>query len=608
MARKNVLTRGKKRKADQLASDNKLAEAKALWTSICRIDPLDGEAWAKLSAIHRRLGELADAVTSGRRAVDRQPGLAFAHYVLAAGLDCTGKVEEALTSYRRALQLKPDFAVVHYLMGNALQRIGRIDDAVASWRTAIGIQPDFFEALCNLGSALITVNLMDDGAIVLKKALALRPHSTAPLLNLAVVAERADRIEDAIACYEQALRNDPDAIDVLAGFAALLEKLGRCDAAKPLIARGLALAPAHPLLSLAAARVARRQGRIQEAAELLEALDDHGTANSIAGEVKILLGQLYDQLGQPERAFPLFVEGNRRTALATPTSAATAERYLATLDTWSQYLNPAFVAAGSSNDQLRDDAPIFLVGFPRSGTTLLEQILDSHPALQTLEEKPAAAAMERAFLDLADAAPGRNVVDLGSKQVSHLRQLYHDEVARHLKRDPGSALVDKLPLNIVRVPMIWRVFPNARFILALRHPYDVCLSCFMQSFAINDAMANFFTLEDTARLYVRVMQLWKDYARALPLRYCLIRYEDLIGDVEGEARRLLDFLGVGWDDAVLGHTTRARERRSINTPSYHQVTQPVYQRAKERWKHYANDLEPVMPLLRPFVEHFGYTV
>jgi Sulfotransferase family len=154
--------------------------------------------------------------------------------------------------------------------------------------------------------------------------------------------------------------------------------------------------------------------------------------------------------------------------------------------------------------------------------------------------------------------------------------------------------------------LIWRVFPDAKFILAVRHPCDVCLSCFMQNFALNQAMATFYSLESTAALYAKVMGLWQQYVQKLPIRYHRIRYEDLVSNFEHETRRLLDFLEVGWDDAVLQHTEHARKRGTISTPSYHQVTQPIYQHAKYRWKRYAKQLESVMETLQPYIEYFGY--
>lgn len=606
MARRNPLSHAKKLQANQLARENRLEEARALYETVCRTDKLDVEAWIKLSAIQRRLGHGQEAVECGRHAVKLQPSLALAHYTLAAALHSQGKMEEALASYRRTLQLDPNFALVHYLLGNVLEHTGHMDEALASYRRAIALQPGFFEAMNNLGAALTRLNLLDEAAEVFRQALTLRPNAPEVLANLGSVAERKGQVEAALALFQRALLVRPNAVEVIARLAAFLEKQGRLDEAKAQIECGLALTTPHPLLALAAARVARSEGRIQDAVALLEAIDVKALGHGMAGEIQILLGQLHDRFEDAAKAYPLLLEGNRRLALANRSGEADASHYLESIRMASRYLSSQLVESVVGEAVAAEDTPVFLVGFPRSGTTLLEQILDCHPALQALEEMPAAAAMERVFRGWAGERL-EALAELDPGQVSDLRQAYFAEVGRHVKRRPGTALVDKLPLNLVRVPLIWRVFPNARFILALRHPCDVCLSCFMQSFAINEAMASFSTLESTVRTYAAVMGLWQDYARVLPLRYYAVRYEDMVTDFESETRALLDFLGVGWDDALLRHAEHARQRSTINTPSYHQVTQPIYQHAKYRWKRYAKELEPMMPILRPYIEHFGYT-
>jgi hypothetical protein len=214
--------------------------------------------------------------------------------------------------------------------------------------------------------------------------------------------------------------------------------------------------------------------------------------------------------------------------------------------------------------------------------------------------------MVRAFEDMAQGRENA-LAELSEAQIAQLRKTYFDEVAHHIELRPGNLLVDKMPLNTVNVHLIWRVFPQAKFILAIRHPCDVCFSCFMQNFRINEAMASFFSLDSAARTYDAVMRTWLEAAARLPLDFHRIRYEDLVADFEGETRALLTFLGVGWDDQVLGHTEHAIRRGTINTPSYHQVTQPIYAHAKFRWKRYASQFAPVMPTLKPYIEYFGYT-
>lgn len=607
MAKKNILTQGKKTRADQLALANRLDEALALYAGVCKTDPMDVEARVKLSVTQRRLGHLNEAEASARRAVLLAPGLAFAHHALGAALQGLGKLEEAILSYRQAARLKPDYADCHYLLGNCLMENGSLQEAEEALRRAIGLRVGFFEALSDLGALLLMMGRGDEGAAVLQQALALRPDSPEVLANLANLLEMDERVEEAIELYQRALGARPDSPDVLAKKAELLEKSGRLEEARRDVEAGLGRFPDHPLLNLVAARIARRDGRHAEAANQLEGLLALPMAQYTRGEIHLLLGQLRDRLGQHDAVLAHLMEGKRLTAAAAADREGRGrQRFLDKIQASRAWVTdrlaaaprPAPVAEAEKN-------PIFLIGFPRSGTTLLEQILDSHPRLQTLEEKPTAGAVEQAFLGMVDGTddPLASLTDDG---IAKLRKVYWQEVDRHVIRRPGARLVDKLPLNTVRVPLLWRIFPEAHFILAIRHPCDVTLSCLMQNFGANDAMAGFVSLESVAGIYAEVMAAWRFFADRLPLKWHRIRYEDLVSDFEPEARRLLEFLEVGWDEAVLDHTRRAQQRAVINTPSYHQVTQPIYQHAKYRWKRYAREFAPVMATLAPFVEHFGY--
>ena len=249
--------------------------------------------------------------------------------------------------------------------------------------------------------------------------------------------------------------------------------------------------------------------------------------------------------------------------------------------------------------------PSFLVGFPRSGTTLLDQILDNHPGIQVMDERPIFDTISHTITkDFDDFAAAFSA--LGQKELRENRELYFQLVDQYLARRPGTLLIDKLPLNIRHVPLILRLFPSAKFILVLRHPCDVVLSNFMQRYKLNEAMANFFTLADAAHCYARVMYLWQKCAAQLPMTYHTVRYESLVTDFETEVRSLLEFLEVGWDEAVLGYATRAREKAIINTPSYQAVTEPINTRAKFRWVRYREQMKPILDDLAPFVEAFGY--
>lgn len=608
MAKKNVLTQGKKAKADEAALAGRLDDAQALLKGICRTDPGDTEAWVKLALIEKRLGHFQNSEACARRAIALSPRIGFCHHALGVALHSQGKSQNAIAAYRKAIELQPDFADSYFLLGGALHESGQVADAILNYRKALNFRPDFPEALGDLGAILLDIGDVEEGIAALEQALALQPDNVIARTNLSIGLRLQGKIDQALGNFRHALLLAPDSVDVMAGLAGLLEKTGELAEAKMLVERGLEMAPQHPAANLVAAQLARREKRFQDAADMLENIRGQALPPDIAGDIELTLGQIYDDLGDPARAYPLIVGGKSKKAAVCLLHDGDRRKYLERIARIRGLVSPDLAqrsrprAVGAALDS---PDPVFLIGFPRSGTTLLEQILDSHPAIQAMEEKGAVAVMVNAVLSAASERDDA-LAELDVEDIDRLRELYFDEVKRHLDLRTGSLLLDKMPLNIVNTPIIWRVFPNAKYILAVRHPCDVSLSCLMQNFAVNEGMAGFFSLEDTVSTYAAVMEAWQEYVDALPLDYHRIRYEDLVANVEGESRRLLTFLGVPWNDAVLKHTEHARQRGAINTPSYHQVVQPIYQHARYRWERYEREFAPVMETLRPFISYFGY--
>ncbi|KGD65744.1 sulfotransferase [Alcanivorax nanhaiticus] len=274
-----------------------------------------------------------------------------------------------------------------------------------------------------------------------------------------------------------------------------------------------------------------------------------------------------------------------------------------------------------------DHPPVFLIGFPRSGTTLLEQVLDAHPDVQALEEQPTMAAVLRqsgAWMNAKANMDGAlKTTDnwkqqwlasfdylsrINEKQVVELRDAYYKVVDEKMKYNRSNLLIDKMPLNTVDMGLILKIFPNAKFIVALRHPCDCVLSAYMQSFQMNDAMANFLDLGAAASFYRNVMSLLWQYEKVFDLRDRVhaIRYEDLIEDLDGEAAKVINFLGLEWNDAVTRYDEHARQRGTLATPSYQGVTQKIYSSSKERWRNYAQWMAPVLHHFEEAAERYGY--
>jgi hypothetical protein len=251
------------------------------------------------------------------------------------------------------------------------------------------------------------------------------------------------------------------------------------------------------------------------------------------------------------------------------------------------------------------ESPIFIVGFPRSGTTLLELVLDAHPQLKSIDEQP---FLQNALDDMLSEEvryPGE-LAALTQAQLERIRRAYWAKAARRVERAPGQRLIDKNPLNVLRLPVIKRLFPNAKVIFAIRHPCDVILSCFMQHFRAPDFALLCKDIPSLAAAYRRIFDFWHSQQALLQADVLELRYEQFVEDFEPTARRVFDFLELPWDEAVLSPAKRAHEKQFISTPSYSQVVQPINARAVGRWRNYQAHFTASLPVLMPYLERWDY--
>jgi hypothetical protein len=246
---------------------------------------------------------------------------------------------------------------------------------------------------------------------------------------------------------------------------------------------------------------------------------------------------------------------------------------------------------------------VFLVGFPRSGTTLLENVLAAHPDVVSLEERDLLDAARDAYL-IADGGPGR-LAAIGSGEALRLREGYWKAVRGFGVEPRGRVFIDKMPLASINLPLIAKLFPGAKVLFAQRDPRDVVLSCYRRRFAMNASMHQLLTLEGAAGFYAAVMRLSALYRQILPLELQLVRYEALVEDLVGVAGEACRFVGLDWHADMLAFSERAR-MRGVTTPSAAQVARGLNREGVGTWRRYRTQLEPVLPTLRPWVEAFGY--
>jgi tetratricopeptide (TPR) repeat protein len=538
------------------------AEAAACYEKVVAADPRDFEIWNNLGNARRENGDLDGAAAALERARALRPDLPAVHFNLGLGLSQAGRLEEGVAAFAEALRRGPQTPEALFEMGKALRLLGRHEEALASLDRAAALARGTADVHLERGRALAGLQRFGLAEAAYQDALAAQPGLAAAFLERGILLERENRLDRLGALLDEAEAQGGPRGDLAYLHALALEREGKREEA-------LAEARAAPPLE----GVRRAQ----------------------------LIGRLADRLGDAAAAFAAYGEMNRLVAEEQPKARDEAAGYRAHVRALANMLTPDYAAAWSAAEPRRErPAPAFLVGFPRSGTTLLDTMLMGHDGIHVLEEVPILDRVGKALGDFA------RLPTLGKDETERLRALYFAELDALGPVLPGRLVIDKLPLNMLGAPLIHRLFPEAKFIFAQRHPCDVVLSCFMQNFELNGAMANFLDLEDAAALYDLVLGFWTRCGEMLPLDVHALRYEDLVADQAGQMRALLDFLGLAWDGKVLDHQGTAARRGLIVTPSYNQVAQPIYTRSLGRWWRYGAHLAPILPILKPWAEHMGY--
>lgn len=522
-----------------------------------------------------------------------------------------GEVERAQKLAKKVLRADAQNTDAMGILGNALADANRYEEAVRYLQKAISIKPTY-DRFNDLGIALAGLGQHQDAIDAYQQSLHVTPGASVVLNNLGLAQFELGQTEDAVDSYNRAINAEPTNPFIRYNLFEALERRNRIEELQTALDDAVAAIGPHPQFALAKASLLKKQKQYQEAIDALSAVHPEQHQTMIL-DPKFwrkrvhMLGDLFDRLDDTSQAMTAFQESNRLIDLYERPTGVNKNDYLARVKMLTD-----FFTAFDGNDwpplvPMDDHAdPIFLVGFPRSGTTLLDVILRGHPNIATLEEYPLISTAVTALHECDDREP-QAIRTMTAEDMHRIRAAYFNERTRHLADDERQkpVIIDKLPLNLIEAGFIQRIFPNAKFILALRHPCDSVLSCYMHTFKLNSAMANFLTLEDAAKLYDQAFSLWELYRQALPLSVFTVRYEDVVADLDNTVRPLISFLNLEWHDGVLDHTGTARKSR-IDTPSYNQVIEPIYKRADGRWTKYEPSFDAVMPNLSPWIEKHGY--
>lgn len=558
-----------------------------------------------LGLVHCRLGDPVRGVEHLRAAAQAEPDNPAFAIMLARALVDAGRADEVLQMPEPPpAGRSPTALAMWQSRAEAADAAGRTQIAADAWARVAEAAPGDWRAQGNLANALKAQQRWAEAAEALVAASRLNPAESAIRDDAVATCIRAGiqhqdllRFDEAAEVFRRAYELTPSNPAIIRHLGAALERTNRLEDLAALLDEALGQGVPEQQLGYLRAVLARRRGQLEDARDLLmqaDPADDPVAWNALKSKIE-------DSLGNSHSAFDAATAMNRaavgRSVTVGPeewerqTAAYRDEqRSLARVITpeWGKRV-PVLV-------QPVRQRIAFLVGFPRSGTTLIDTFLLGHPEIEVLEEKQLVAAAAEVAGPIA-GLPGVSLATLERARGAYLDRLADEVGARF-----GGLTVDKFPLDMASAPLIHAMFPTAPILFAQRHPCDVVLSGFLQPFGV----VNFSDIGAAADYYDAMMSVWTASLEALPLKAHTIVYEELVQDPEAVLREAVAFLGLDWDNRILDHRRTAKSRGTIVTPSYDQVTEAVSTKASGRWRRYRDQLEPVLPVLLPWAERLGY--
>jgi len=609
-----------------------------------------------LGAALTRQGRPEDAEDFLRQVVDNNPDYAKGHEQFGATMLALGRPEAAIESFRRALELNPAFDAAHLQLGQTLLSLGReaeasevmesfvrqkphrkrlteaadlhrngnykeaekiyrdilkedpdnvsamrllaklamkmeqYRDAVVLLKQVVRLAPDYRVALLDLGHAQTELHELEDAVATVERAISLDPNSYGGYIALANALARSSRTNEAVAAYRKASVLRPELAGTYLGLGNVLKTLGKQREAIEAYRKGLSLQPDFAELYWSLSNLKTFRFDWDEVEAMKAELAKPGLSDAAAVHFCFALGKASEDYRDYARAFEYYERGNalrRMQESYDPVHTEVIHERIRAVFT-KEFLEQA---RGGGHADVR---PIFIVGLPRSGSTLIEQILASHAEVEATHELPEGGRLIR-FIEQRRVGRGHYpeaVSGFSAEEFATLGKRYDEQTRRY--RSGAPYFIDKMPNNFANLGLLSLILPNALFINAMRDPMDTCLSCYKQLFARGQSFT--YDLDDLGNYYLEYRRMMDHWHAVMPGRILDVQYENVVDDLEAQVRRLLDYCGLAWDMACLEfHNTK----RAIRTASSEQVRQPIYTDAVDHWKKFGNALNQLVEILDP---------
>ena len=563
--------------------------------------------WNLLGISLQAQGKIDEATKAFKKVVSINPRFPDGLNNLGYALNNLKEYKAAIKYLQQAIELQPDFHVALNNLGNALKGAKRFEKAIEKYDLAISYKPNYSEAIYNKGLILRELGQTDLALTTLEHSIHFNKRFTEAFNSIGSIYNDKQNTEKALEYFQKAIDADPKNVTSYLNLCEVYEKINELDKFSSVLSlANVNMASDSADLSFYRALLAFRLKKYSDCIFLLDEIDIKQLSGRKEASYWRIKANSHQNSGEYDEAFEAFVSMNSFVKKSAEFDSNDVDAFFKQIGEKAAELS-SLSAPDQLNQPKRSTMPYklcFLIGFPRSGTTLLDTILRTHSKLCVVEEKP--------MINLVNSFLGNpttvEIERLNGQTINAARDVYLDELGKHITDKDAKVVIDKLPLNIIQLPIINRLFPDANYLFALRHPLDAILSCWMQNFRLNSAVGNFLDLTRTVDFYCKTMEIASLCIKRYDLRTSRIYYESVIDNMQEEIAKLMEFLGLLWEDNLKNYQTTAKERASISTPSYSQVIEPLYKSASYRWRNYESQLKSEIHKVEPWTKEFGYAL
>jgi tetratricopeptide (TPR) repeat protein len=563
----------------------KYDQAIACYKQALEINPGFAGAYNNFGNVLKEMGKLQESIERYQQAIVVAPDFPIPYNNLGIVLKDLGRHSEAITRYEQALSLLPDYAEAYSNLGNVYLDLEREEDAIIHYKKALAIMPSYAEAHSNLGNALRSLGQQTEAIKHYEQAITLRPDFAMAEYNMGIAQDELGRPEDAISSYERAIAINADYAEAYNNLGFSLQELGRREEAIENYEKALSIKPDYAAAHLHLSMIVPQEERI---AIIEQLLNKPSIADVDATLYHFALGNIYNSKELYNSAFTHFKQAND---LKRKTIHYEAKVYSDYVEDLCQTYTSGYVEKIRQFNSI-SNVPVFIIGMPRSGTTLVEQILSSHSQVYGAGELSALRRVEKILVEkLGGNSSYPACMSLCDKEIAGN---YAEEYLREIQRHSGSAnhITDKNPGNFHRIGLIKTLFPEAQIIHCQRNALDTCTSIFFNHFVEGNEYS--FKLEELAQYYLDYEKLMKHWSGLFADDILTVQYEELIKNQEETSRTLIEHINLQWEDACIDFHLNTR---AVRTASSVQVRQPLYEKSINRWKHYESQLAPLIDIL-----------